>query len=662
MSDTISFRKSTSIYPEQRGKLPTKIEDIWQNHVLFYQSLFPLNRTAMSRVVQDINAHKHRLAGIDDREINQEIQSLRTNMRSRDISFANVCQAFALIREKASRNLDLHHHDVQLQGGWALLHGNVVEMKAGEGKTLTATLPACTLAMSGIPTHVITASQYLADRDYMAMKPLYESMGISVALLKHGMLSAERRHAYLCDVVYCSARELVFDYLKDHLIAPQRSGRISRAVQRLYGGFGNSENHYLRGLHFAIIDDADTVLIDQALTPVAISGEKNNIFDEPVYRQALRSARQLELDSDFMIGNDGYEINFTDQGKDRCAELSLEAGGFWNVRRIREMLLLQALTALNCLSKDVHYSVQNHKVAPLGRVTEAITLHRMWSSGLQQMVECKEGCPITSPKDTLARITFQRFFRRYYHLAGITGTANEARRQFWSIYRLKVAVVPPSRPDKCRRLTESCLTTSAEKLERLVSETGSIHRSGRPVLIGSVSADATERISAKLTQSNLPHTIVNGTKAEPDAASMSNIGNSGQITITTSFSGPGIDLSLASSIVTEGGLHIIASEKNIYGRLDRQLIGNCGKQGEPGSYSFFFSLEDGLFQKISIPLLRSLLSFTLNRYPSLGHYLVMKTSKFIQRQLASQHYRRCRTMLRHEDSLDRQLAFSGEGE
>lgn len=662
MSDTAALKRHIGMYPERRGSSPTKLEHIWHDHVLFYRALLAGKHTQFSKVLQTVKPHGKQLSGFDDERLKKELQNLRRDLRLQGPSFTRICRTFAATGEMAYRNLGRRYHDVQLKGGWAMLHGNIAEMGAGEGKTLTATLTACTLGMAGIPTHVITANEYLAERDYRSLKPLYDSMGISSALIKHDLPSTERRQAYLCDVVYCTARELIFDYLKDRLLNPQRSGRITHAVQRLYGGFGNLQNLYLRGLHFAIIDEADTVLIDQALTPVVITGDGNTVFEEAAYRQALRFARQLVADTDFVIDGGGLQIDFTDQGSVRCAELSSEAGGFWNVTKIRELLLLQALTALHGVKRDVHYSVQSHTIAPMDGGSGNPMFNRLWASGLQQMVECKEGCPMTSQKDTLARITFQRFFRRYHHLAGMTNTAREIRRQLWSLYRLKVAVIPPSRPAVSRKMADSCSVTSEEKLVRLVSRAGKLYQAGRPIVIGTPSLEAAWIISERLDQSNLPHEVIGGMQDEAEAATMTQAGQPGRITVAAGSAGLGTNITLEPDAAAAGGLHFMVSEKNRYRRLDRQLVGRCGSQGEPGTYSLHLSLEDELFQTISTPLIPDLLSFFLKKFPAIGKYLAVKTGQLVQKQMARRHHHSCRTMLRHEDALDRQLAFSGEGE
>lgn len=600
---------------------------------------------------------------LDDVSLKNEIAALRNELRLKGATFTRVCQSFAFVREIAERHLGMRHYNVQLMGGWALFNGMVAEMETGEGKTLTATLPACTAAMSGMPTHIITVNDYLAGRDASLMRPVYEAMGLSLGVIQHGMTPEARQLAYQCDVVYCTNKELVFDYLKDYLNQRQRPGPVAYALRRLSDNAGSRTKLNLQGLYFAIVDEADSVLIDEARTPLIISGSGDSNFEEEVYRQAIIFAEQMVEQEDFILNETEKQINLTELGQERLEGLTEYTGGFWKAARRREQLVTQALTALHLFHSDKHYLVSDGKVNIVDEYTGRLMADRSWERGLHQMIECKEGCEITIQKDTLARMTYQRFFRRYHLLAGMTGTAREVAKELSSVYRLQVVRIPTHNPLIRKGGTPRFFASEKEKMNAIVQRSAELHAVGRPVLIGTPTVEASEMLSRLLDEHGLVHRILNARQDEEEAEIITQAGQKGQITVATNMAGRGTDIQLGAEVEQLGGLHVIASERQGARRIDRQLFGRCGRQGDPGTFEGFSSFEDEVFKPYTASsLIMPVFKFLLRTGTPIGMLFCRLFSNHAQRKIEKKHFIMRRELLKHDESMERALAFSGEGE
>ena len=437
---------AVGIYPERQEP---RVE--WLDRVAASATgmLAPWLRPRPSRfnwIVDLVNDQARSIEKLSDAEIREVSQSLRQRLRSEGYKEDLVAQAFALVREVAGRTLGIRHFDVQLMGGLVLLHGMVAEMETGEGKTLTATLPACAAALAGVPVHVITVNDYLADRDTQWMGPVYQALGLTVGTIKHGMDPEARRAAYRCHVTYCTNKEVTFDYLRDRIILWDRPSEIRLHLERLYGGRSRVRDLVMRGLHFAIVDEADSVLIDEARTPLIISAEGDGFDEQSLYEQALGIAGKLTPGEDYSIRASERSLELTEDGKERIEDIIRWNGKVWMNRQQREELVRQALVALNLFSRDKHYLVKEGKVQIVDEYTGRLMPDRSWERGLHQLIEIKENCEMTKRKETQARISYQRFFRRYLRLSGMTGTAREVSGELWSIYGLRVVTVPTNRP------------------------------------------------------------------------------------------------------------------------------------------------------------------------------------------------------------------------
>jgi preprotein translocase subunit SecA len=558
------------------------------------------------RLVAAVEEHGRALSGLPAGRLAAHAADLRLGMRREGLTEELAARSFALVREVAGQTLGLRHFESQLLGGFAMLSGMVAEMETGEGKTLTATLPAATAALAGVPVHVVSVNDYLVARDAEWMGPIYAGLGLRVGTIQEGMQPPERRQAYACDVTYCSNKQLAFDYLRDRIVLQELSGRMRLQVERLHDDQPRTRRLVLRGLHFAIVDEADSVLVDEARTPLIISRTGDTSGRQQVHEDALRLARELVAGEDFRVVERDRRVTLTPEGSARLAELTRPLGGLWTSRRHREELVSQALSALHLFARDRHYLVRDDKVQIVDELTGRVMADRSWERGLHQVIEVKEGCPITGERETIARISYQRFFRRYLRLAGMTGTAREVTGELWSVYRLNVLPIPTNRPLRRERWPDRLFATAEEKIAAIVDGLEEVHRTGRPVLVGTRSVAASEHLGRLLEARGLAHEILNARQDENEAAIVQHAGERGRITVATNMAGRGTDIRLGPGVHELGGLHVVATERHEARRIDRQLCGRCGRQGDPGSFQVFASLEDEVVQLHCPAALRAL--------------------------------------------------------
>lgn len=381
-----------------------------------------------------------------DDQLVASVRTVRAALRRIGFAPKVVGHAFALVREVAFRTIGQRHFDTQIMGGWALLQGKLAEMATGEGKTLVASLAVSTAALAGVPVHVITVNDYLAERDAEAMAPIYRYLGLSVGVVIQGMSPDVRRKAYGCDVTYCTNKELAFDYLRDRVATGQSGGRLNMALDALHDSGGIATRMLLRGLHFAIVDEADSVFIDEARTPLILSSIVDGKHDLEIFNTALDVAKDLKLGEHYKMNERQRHVSLTDSGKARVGEMTAEHGGVWTSVRGRQELVTQGLSALLLYLCDKHYVITEGKVQIVDESTGRVMPDRSWERGLHQMIEAKEGCELSAGRETIARITYQRLFRRYLLLAGMTGTGREVAREMRAVYRLSTVAIPLNRP------------------------------------------------------------------------------------------------------------------------------------------------------------------------------------------------------------------------
>ncbi len=647
-------------YPEQKEKRPGAVEKAVATLGSIAARWIRPSARRYRLLPKAVAAAQKPLQEMADADLTQAARELSFELHRKKLSPEQVARSFALVRESASRLLGMVHREVQLIGGAVLLDGRVAEMETGEGKTLTATLAASTLALAGIPVHIITVNDYLARRDAEWMRPVYELLGLSVGCVAHGLQHAERRAAYACDVTYCTNKELAFDYLRDRLLLWDRPGPLRLQVERLFGNGSRVGQLVLRGLHFAIVDEADSVLVDEARTPLIISSDQQDAMGPEIYTMALEIARGLESGVDFRVLEGERKVEIRDAGSRRIAGADWRDSAVGLNEEQREEIVRQALTALYLFHKDRHYLVKDNRVQIIDEYTGRLMSDRSWERGLHQLIELKEDCEVTQRRETRARISYQRFFRRYLGLAGMTGTAREVAGELWSVYNLKVVTVPTYRPMKRTQMPDRIFSTVEEKWEAVTRRTAELNKAGRPVLIGTRSVEASEALSACLEKAGLPHRVLNARQNAEEAEIIARAGEAGQITVATNMAGRGTDIILGQGVKEQGGLHVIATERHDAGRIDRQLFGRSGRQGDPGSFEAMVSLEDELTQQHLPAWKRKLVSVIFSvsggRFPSRwGRRLFQKA----QREAERQHSRARRELLRYDEQLSDSLAFSG---
>lgn len=578
----------------------------------------------------------------DDDALRIALRQLAAGLRQHGFRDDLVAQAFAFVREASRRTLGMRHYDVQLLAGRALLAGKIAEMATGEGKTLAATLAACSAAASGAAVHVVTVNDYLAERDAHDNSPLYAFFGLAVGVVLQDMAIADRRAQYACDVVYVSNKELTFDYLKDRL-ALGASLRAHRKL-RLVNSPSAASPSVLRGLHVAIVDEADSVLIDEARTPLIISRTLPADLDVGVYEQAISLAQSLETPKHYLVSAH-RDTWLTAAGKLRVAELCAELHGVWTSTLWQRDLVQTALSALHLFQRDRHYIIADGKIQIVDEFTGRVMPDRTWEGGLHQMIEAKERCEISGQRKTLAQITYQRFFARYLLLGGMTGTAREVAPELKRVYDLSVVGIPTHKPSRRRRLPDRVFATSAERWQEVARRAGEIAAAGRAVLVGTRSVEASELLGRLLDGRAIAHTLLNARQDKSEADAVAQAGHAGRITVATNMAGRGTDIKLAADVAEQGGLHVILTEFHESARIDRQLFGRAARQGDPGSVEAIVCLQDELFARYARQvtrlcgawclgdstrakvLLRTLVRFAQWRAESRNRHIRLETTK-----------------------------------
>lgn len=525
--------------------------------------------------VAKINALEEGMAGLADSDFPVRIAKYRDDV----VAGANLDdllpEVFALTREASRRILNMRHFDVQLMGGVILHQGKIAEMKTGEGKTLVATLPVVLNALLGRGVHVVTVNDYLARRDAAWMGQLYTFLGLSVGVIVHGLTDAERQAAYGADVTYGTNNEFGFDYLRDNM--------------KFY-------KHQLvqRPLNFAIVDEVDSILIDEARTPLIISGagEKST----SLYGRINSIVPKLVRDEHFSIDEKARTVVLTDEGVAHCEEI-LNVPNLFDAANITlQHHILQALRAHFLFTLDDHYIVKDGQVVIVDEFTGRLMPGRRFSDGLHQALEAKEGVKVEAENQTLASITFQNYFRMYEKLAGMTGTADTEAVEFQQIYGLEVIVAPPNKKMIRKDFPDVILKTQVEKFEAIVNEIQELNAKGQPVLVGTTSIEKSEFISSLLKKKRVPHEVLNAKYHEKEAEIVAQAGQKGRVTIATNMAGRGTDIVLGEGVRELGGLHILGSERHESRRIDNQLRGRAGRQGDPGSSRFYLALDDTLMR------------------------------------------------------------------
>src|SRR6056297_1194451 len=526
-------------------------------------------------LVEKINKLEEEISNLGDADLKKKTELLREKVKNGVTEDEILPEAFAVVREVAKRTVKMRHFDVQLIGGIVLYQGKIAEMATGEGKTLVATLPAYLNALQDKSVHIVTVNDYLAKRDRFWMGPVYEFLGLTVGLVQHDMTTEQRKEAYQSDVVYGTNNEFGFDYLRDNMSI--------------------SADDIVQDKHdFAIIDEVDSILVDEARTPLIISGPTEESTKK--YFQIDKLVYHLKEETDYKVNEKEKAVFLTEKGVAKMEKLlgvdNLYAQNNMNLQHH----IIQALRAHKMFKRDVDYVVKDGEVIIVDEFTGRLMFGRRYSDGLHQAIEAKESVAIARESQTLATITFQNFFRLYNKLAGMTGTAKTEEDEFIEIYNLPVVVIPPNKTLIRHSYPDVIYRTEKEKFDSVIQEIKELNQKKRPVLVGTVSIDKSERISKLLKQQKIEHSILNAKNHEKEAEIIADAGQKGKVTISTNMAGRGTDIVLEEGVAELGGLHVIGTERHESRRIDNQLRGRSGRQGDPGSSRFFLSLQDDLMR------------------------------------------------------------------
>jgi preprotein translocase subunit SecA len=575
----------------------------------------------------------------------EEVSACRDAARIGKLEGPILDRAVAIAREAAWRAVQKRPFPVQIMGALAMHRNAVAEMATGEGKTLTAAMAASILAWSGRPVHVITVNDYLVARDAEQMGPIYEMLGHRVGFVTHETSPQERVDHYRRNVVYCTSKELVADFLRDQIALGTLRTSTQTAVGLLASGQAQAQLT-VPGLFRAIVDEADSLLIDEAVTPLIISNSPQEEANASLYRAANALAQQLDEGADFRIDWTVRSVDLTQRGQQRLDELA-DDSGFWRGKRRREELVTQALVSLHCYVRDEQYLVADDgKIQIIDEFTGRVMADRSWRHGLHQAIEVKENVTVTADKENLARLSFQRFFRQYPQMAGMTGTAWESAPELWQIYQRPVVRIPTNKPCIREQLPLRMFDTMEQKWEAVVTRVRELNEKGNPVLVGTRSVLASQEVSRRLAGMGLPHRVLNATQTAQEAAIVAEAGQMKKITVATNMAGRGTDILLGRGVAEIGGLHVISTEPHGSSRVDRQLYGRAARQGDPGSAQMFACAEDDLFTRHTKHLRKRWRTIGAERLIDIAQARAEKLARFNRKQV-----------LKSDDWMDQALPF-----
>ncbi len=588
----------------------------------------------LSSVVASINAFEPSVQPLSDEELRRKTIEFRERLAKGEPLDDLLPESFAVVREAARRTLGQRHFDAQLMGGIVLHQGKIAEMKTGEGKTLVATLPVCLNALTGRGVHVVTVNDYLAKRDAEWMGAVYNFLGLSVGVIVHGLNDAERKQSYGADITYGTNNEFGFDYLRDNM-------KFSTA------------DFVQRDFYYAVVDEVDSILIDEARTPLIISGPAEESTE--LYYRVDKIIPQLRREADYVVEEKSRTAVLTEEGVARAEKL-LRVENLYDPANI-EILhhANQALRAHTLFKKDVDYIVKDGEVIIVDEFTGRLMPGRRYSEGLHQALEAKEDVKIENENQTLASITFQNYFRMYDKLAGMTGTADTEAAEFKKIYDLDVLVMPTNRPMIRLDHPDAIYKTEEEKFKAVAREIRELHSKGQPVLVGTISIEKSEHLSNLLRREGIKHAVLNAKHHEKEAEIVAQAGQPGAVTLSTNMAGRGTDIVLGTGVAQLGGLHIIGTERHEARRIDNQLRGRSGRQGDPGSSRFYLSLEDDLLRIFGSDRISSIMDkLGMEEDQPIEHSLVSKAIENAQKRVEGQNFEIRKQLLEYDDVMNQQ--------
>ncbi|WP_436373634.1 preprotein translocase subunit SecA [Cytobacillus sp. BC1816] len=588
----------------------------------------------LTKMAEQIEVLASDMGKLSDEQLREKTEEFKARYQKGETVDDMLTEAFAVVREAAKRVLGLYPYPVQLMGGISLHDGNISEMKTGEGKTLTATMPVYLNALTGKGVHVVTVNEYLASRDATEMGQLYEFLGLTVGLNLNGLSKEEKQAAYAADITYSTNNELGFDYLRDNMV--------------LY-----KEQKVQRPLHYAVIDEVDSILIDEARTPLIISGSAQK--STQLYIQANAFVSRLKKDEDFTYDEKTKGVQLTEEGMTKAEK----AFGIDNLFDISHVALnhhiTQALKAHSSMHLDVDYVVQEGEIVIVDQFTGRLMKGRRYSDGLHQAIEAKEGLEIQNESMTLATITFQNYFRMYEKLAGMTGTAKTEEEEFRNIYNMNVIVIPTNRPIARDDRPDLIYATMDGKFRAVVEDIADRHKKGQPVLVGTVAIETSEIISKYLTKKGVPHNVLNAKNHGREAEIILDAGKPGAVTIATNMAGRGTDIKLGEGVKELGGLCVIGTERHESRRIDNQLRGRSGRQGDPGVTQFYLSMEDELMRRFGSDNMKSMMErLGMDDTQPIQSKMVSRAVESAQKRVEGNNFDARKQLLSYDDVLRQQ--------
>ncbi|HZG59698.1 MAG TPA: preprotein translocase subunit SecA [Anoxybacillus sp.] len=601
------------------------------------KKMFDPNKRQVNRlekIADQVDALGPEMAKLSDSELRQKTDEFKARLEKGETLDDLLVEAFAVVREGAKRVLGMYPYKVQIMGGIVLHEGNIAEMKTGEGKTLTATMPVYLNALTGKGVHVVTVNEYLARRDANEMGKLYEFLGLTVGLNLNGMSREEKQAAYNADITYGTNNEFGFDYLRDNMV--------------LY-----KEHMVQRPLHFAVIDEVDSILIDEARTPLIISGTAQK--STKLYIQANAFVRTLKKDVDYTYDEKTKSVQLTEEGITKAER----AFGIDNLFDLKHVTLNHhinlALKAHVAMQRDVDYVVEDGKVVIVDPFTGRLMKGRRYSDGLHQAIEAKEGLEIQNESMTLATITFQNYFRMYEKLAGMTGTAKTEEEEFRNIYNMQVIVIPTNKPVIREDRPDLIFKTMEGKFRAVVEDIAERHAKGQPVLVGTVAIETSELISQMLKKRGIPHNVLNAKNHAKEAEIIAQAGQKGAVTIATNMAGRGTDIKLGEGVRELGGLAVIGTERHESRRIDNQLRGRAGRQGDPGVSQFYLSLEDELMRRFGSENMMAMMDrLGMDDSQPIQSKMVSKAVESAQKRVEGNNFDARKQLLQYDDVLREQ--------
>lgn len=586
------------------------------------------------KLADEIISLEDSMANLKDEDFKNKTNEFKERLSKGETLDDILVQAFALAREACYRGIGEKPFKVQIIGGLAIHYGNIAEMKTGEGKTLTTVLPAYVNSLTGKGVHVVTTNEYLSDRNANWMKPIYDLLGVSVGVNLRDMTPKEKQDVYNCDITYSTNNEIGFDYLRDNMVV-------------------NKEDRVQRPLNYCIIDEVDSILIDEARTPLIISGGKAN--SNSLYIEANRAVKNLKEDEDYTVDLKTKSVSLTEEGSKKIEKI-LNVKNLYDIDNAGLVHHLnQALKANYAFAKDVDYVVSDGQVIIVDQFTGRLMQGRQYSDGLHQAIEAKEGVTINVETKTMATITFQNLFRMYNKLSGMTGTAKTEEEEFRNIYNMYVICIPTNKPVIREDLADLVYATEKGKYKAIINTVKEIHSKGQPILIGTISVESNEHLSGLLKKAGLPHEVLNAKNHEREAEIIAKAGEKGAITLATNMAGRGTDIKLGEGVKELGGLCVIGTERHESRRIDNQLRGRAGRQGDPGMSQFFVSFEDDLMRRFGTDRIKMMLqSLGIDDDMAIRSKTLTRSIETAQKRVEGNNYDIRKSLLDYDNVLNEQ--------